>query len=217
MKSWEKNSKRFIQGNQQMRSKSSPGTPLSVSWIEEPLADQAQERDVESNIRRFITLFCAFIAGSSLVCLGSWLFGERLWFLHSFLGGSLSSMWVQGWMEKRHKWPSATPSKTEEMSSAAEIKKRRLKYSLLGVFITAAPFVMIELLTGDRRWVFDAVVAGLAGREIAIGFFERFRGLATLDDLALTRMREEMSPTDLTLNDAVPLTLSPRKEVEPKP
>jgi hypothetical protein len=85
-------------------------------------------------------------------------------------------------------------------------------YSIPGIVIGFAIVGTAAWLQGETRWIFVAVMGSLGGYEVAIGFGQRFRGLETLDDLALVRMREGMSPLDLKDDDPVPATLKTARE-----
>jgi len=197
-----------------MRPNSLKGTPLSVKWEEKSIEDASHQNERESDLRRLTALLSAFVIGSILIGLGSWAVGERLWFLHSLGGGLLVSIWLQRWKEKHHKWPATTTeTKGKEFYSSAAIVKRRLSYSIPGMLVAAAMILIGAWLSGDRQWLFDIVIAALIGRETALSFGERFKGLTTLNDLALTRMREDMSPLGINPSQ-IPLSLQPRKKVD---
>jgi hypothetical protein len=84
------------------------------------------------------------------------------------------------------------------------------------VAVLASGFVIGLGVFGVIYWLFDAVMGSLGGYETAIGLGVRFRGLPTLNDLALTRIREGMSPLDLKPDDRVPVTLKTPNEVRTK-
>jgi hypothetical protein len=85
-------------------------------------------------------------------------------------------------------------------------------YSIPGISFGFAIVGIAAWLQGETRWIFDAVMGSLGGYEVAVGFGQGFRGLETLDDLALVRMREGMRPLDLKDDDPVPTTLKTAQE-----
>ena len=199
------------------RAQSSPGTPLTVRWTEGPIEGKPPEPHPGVDMRRLATLVSAFVIGLGVVGLSSWLLGERLWVVHSLLGGYLSCVWLQRLGEKHFGWQTADPNERVTANcSSAEIRKRRLAYSIPGIAIGIAAVGLTALFTGGPNWIFDAVMGGLGGYELGIGFGERFRGLPTLHDLAVVRLREEMSPLDLKAEDRVPVTLKTANEVKTK-
>ena len=96
------------------------------------------------------------------------------------------------------------------MKNSELIKRRRLWYGMIGFIIGLGMAVLIRWLIGGGFAVAEAVVAGLFGSSVAMAAGQTFRGLPTQDDLALTRLREEMSPMDLASEQAVPRTLRQR-------
>ena len=199
------------------RAQSSPETPLTVRWTEKSIEGKPVETQPNVDMRRLATLVFASVIGLGIFGLSSWLLGERLWVVHSLLGGYLSCVWLQRLGEKHFGWQTAESNEQVTAScSAAEIRKRRLAYSIPGIAIGIAAVGLTAWFTGGPNWVFDAVMGGLGGYELGIGFGERFRGLPTLHDLAVVRLREEMSPLDLKAEDRVPVTLKTAKEVKAK-
>ena len=199
------------------RAQSSRGTPLTVRWTEGSIEGKPVETQPGVDMRRLATLVSAFVIGLGVFGLSSWLLGERLWVVHSLLGGYLSCVWLQRFGEKHFGWHTAeTNERVTSNSSASEIRKQRLAYSVPGVAIGIAAVGLTAWFTGGPNWVFDAVMGIVGGYELGIGFGERFRGLPTLHDLAVVRLREEMSPLDLKAEDRVPATLKTAKEVKAK-
>jgi hypothetical protein len=197
-----------------IKAQSSPGTPLTVKWVVGSTESTAPETESSANRGRFGVLILGFAIGLSVFGLISWFLSHRFWLVDALLGGYLSCLWVQRLGEKRFGWRKAATSEDTGVLSVSEIKKRRLAYALPGMVIGFGAIVLTALLTGVSNWILDAAMAGLGGYEAATGLGERFRGLPTLNDLALVRLREGMSPLDLKSDDRVPVTLKTDKEVK---
>lgn len=199
------------------RAHSSRGTPLTVKWTTESI--EGGKRESERNVNRHLGILVpAFVIVLGVFGFGSWLLGERLWPVHALLSGYLTWVWLQRWGEKHFGWQSADLNEEANVTcGAAEIRKRRLAYSITGFAIGIAAVALPAWLMGEPHWIFDAVMGSVAGDEAVLGFGERFLGLSTLSDLGLARIREEMSPLDLKPDDRVPATLKTAKEVKTKP
>jgi hypothetical protein len=136
-----------------------------------------------------------------------------MWIADTLLGGFISALHIHRWAAKHFRGPKTeTTEPVKTTLSAAGIKKHRRMYSIPGIVIGFATVGITAWLQGETRWIFDALMGSLGGYEVAVGFGQRFRGLETLDDLALVRMREGMSPLDLTPDDPVPATLKTERE-----
>jgi len=131
-----------------------------------------------------------------------------LWIVDALLGGFAAALHIHRWAAKHFggdKTETTEPVNTT--LSVTAIKKHRRMYSIPGIVIGFAIFGIAAWLQGETRWIFDALMGSIGGYEVAVGFGQRFRGLETLHDLALVRMREGMSPLDLKPDDPIPATL----------
>ena len=98
------------------------------------------------------------------------------------------------------------------MRKSKEIRTGRLKYAIPGFVIGVVADVVIRWLLGAGFEALEALMAGLAAAGFALWYGERFSGLATADDLAVMKLREEMSPLDLESDRKVPATLKTMRE-----
>jgi len=194
--------------NSKLKAHSAPGTPLTIKWTAESIETKTPEPEPGLRARTLVTMLLGFIVGFGLVGFCSWFLGQRFWMIGALLGGLVSALRIHRWAAKHfggNKAESSEPVNTT--LSATAIKKHRHMYSIPGIVIGFAIVGIAAWLQGETRWIFDAVMGGLGGYEVAVGFGQRFRVLETLDDLALVRMREGMSPLDLKPGDPVPATL----------
>lgn len=122
----------------------------------------------------------------------------------------MTSFWLQRLLQKGFGWwPEAVQA--DGLERSAELRKRRMAYSISGTAIGIAVFGLTGWIMGESNWIVDAVMGGLGGHHTATAFGERFRGIATSSELALVRMRESMSPVDLKPGARVPVTLKTTK------
>lgn len=196
-----------------LKAHSAPGTPLTVKWTVGSIETEPPQVQRGLSAHDLLALVLGFIIGLALFGPVAWMQGQRLWIVDALLGGFVAALRLHRWAAKHFRW--RRPETTEAINttlSAAGIKKHRRMYSIPGIVIGFAAVGVAAWLQGETRWIFDAVMGGLGGYEVAIGFGQRFRGLETLDDLALVRMREGMSPLDLKDDDPVPATLKTARE-----
>ena len=160
---------------------------------------------------RLSALIAAFIMGLGVFATIFWSLGQPLLVVHSVVGGYMTSFWLQRLLQKQFGWwPEPVQADVLERSSA-ELRKRRMAYSISGTAIGIAVFGLTGWIMGGDIWILDAVMGGFGGYHLATTFGERFRGIATLNELALVRMRESMSPVDLKPGARVPVTLKTTK------
>jgi hypothetical protein len=95
------------------------------------------------------------------------------------------------------------------LQTSRAIRKRRLAFAVPGFIVGTV--VIRWLLTGGFAAV-EALGISLGMAGWALWFGEKFGGLSTRDDLAVVRLREEMSPLGLRPDSEIPSTL--KTEIE---
>jgi len=196
-----------------LKAHSAPGTPLTIKWTAGSVETEPPRAQRSFTANDLIALGIGFTIGLGAFGAVTWLLGQRLWIVDALLGGFAVALHAHRWTAKHFRWCRAeiTEAVNTTLTSAA-IKQHRRVYSIPGIVIGFAAVGVAAWLQGETRWIFDALMGSLGGYEVAVGFGQRFRGLETLDDLALVRMREGMSPLDLTPDDPVPATLKTERE-----
>ncbi len=98
------------------------------------------------------------------------------------------------------------------LQTSRAIRNRRLAFALPGFIVGVIAEVAIRWLFTGGFAAFEALVvgAGMAGWALWLG--ENFFGLSTKDDLAVVRLREEMSPLGLKPDSHIPSTLKTATE-----
>jgi len=98
------------------------------------------------------------------------------------------------------------------LQTSRAIRNRRLAFAVPGFIVDVVASVVIRwLLTGGFAAI-DALEVGAGIAALALWFGEKFSGLSTKDDLAVVRLREEMSPLGLKPDCDVPSTLKTETE-----
>jgi len=164
---------------------------------------------------RLLILVSAFVIGLAAFGFLAWLTGRKLWPLDAVLAAFVMCCRLQRWGEKNVGWNDPS-EKVDAQYSSKEISKRRLVYSVPGIVAGLAAVGILAWLNGEISWIFEAIMGGLGGYDVATQLGEKFKGLPTLNDLALARMREGMSPLDLKDRDKVPITLKAEGKVKAK-
>lgn len=196
-----------------LKAHSAHGTPLTIKWTAGSHETETPEARWGLSVRDLVTLALGFAVGLAAFGPVAWLLGQRLWIVDALLGGFASALHIHRWANKHFGgYKAETMEPVNTTLSVAAIKKHRRMYSIPGIVIGFAAVGVAAWLQGETRWILDAVMGSLGGYEVAVGFGQRFRGLETLDDLALVRMREGMSPLDLKSDDPVPVSLKTARE-----
>ena len=191
-----------------LKAHSAPGTPLTIKWTAGSIETEPPEAHRGFSANELVALVLGFIIGLAVFGPLAWLLGQRLWIVDALLGGFSSALHIHRWAAKHLGGDKAeTMEAVSTTLSTAAIKKHRRMYSIPGIVIGFVAVGVAAWLQGETRWIWDAFMGSLGGYEVAVGFGQRFRGLETLDDLGLVRMRKGMSPLDLKPDDPVPVTL----------
>lgn len=133
---------------------SSKGTPLTVKWTAESVevGNREPERDRGGHLGIVVS---AFVIALVTIGFGSWLLGGSF-SVHGLLGGFFVCMWLRRWGEKHLGWQRAQSYDGPEVTcSAAEIRKRRLAYTISGFAIGLVAVALSAWLMGEIDWVFS--------------------------------------------------------------
>jgi hypothetical protein len=98
------------------------------------------------------------------------------------------------------------------LQTSRQIRRRRLKYAIPGFIVGFAGAAVARWVLGYGFAVFEAIAFGLGATSWALWYGEKHSALSTRDDLAVVRLREEMSPLGLKSESDVPVTLKTASE-----
>jgi hypothetical protein len=96
--------------------------------------------------------------------------------------------------------------------TSREINRRRLKYSLAGFAAGGVVAILARWLFIGRVAPYEAIMAGMIGAAVLLRYAQNRKSLPTEDEVAVIKMREEMSPLDLKGLRQVPTTLNTEQE-----
>jgi hypothetical protein len=100
-----------------------------------------------------------------------------------------------------------------DMMRSKEIKRKRLLYAIPGFALGIGLIALITLVFDEGKFgVTKLIMGGLLGSGCALRIGEKFRGLPSGEGLEIIRIREEMAPSDLKPEHAIPKALKTETE-----
>ena len=152
------------------KAQSDPRTPLTIKWTGDSIEGEGHEEESGEWLKRLTALIAAFAIGFCIFGSISWFLGERLWVVHSILGGLLTCVGLRRWVEKRLGWrPEPREGETIDWT-VAEIRKRRLAYSIPGIATGTASVWLTAWVVGGSNWILVIVMGALGGYQAATEF-----------------------------------------------